>query len=83
MLALRWLRFLILTGQVAIVTIAFGQTTVPNAMTPATTTGIPPYSTQDGTKENVALATGDLDLYIPLLSLTQKSGWKFQLGVFL
>jgi len=52
----------------------------PNPLTPATMTGAPPYSTHEMVREDVALASGGLHVYIPILSLKGKGGQTFNLG---
>jgi hypothetical protein len=52
----------------------------PNQPTAATMTGAPPYSTHDGVREDVALASGGLAVYVPILSLKGKGGQTFNLG---
>jgi hypothetical protein len=42
--------------------------------------GVPPHATLEGTNELVDLATGNLTLYLPMLSLPQRGGWTLPLG---
>jgi len=53
---------------------------VPNGMSGATMTGAPPYSTHETVREDLALSTGGLHVYIPLVSLKGKGGQTFNLG---
>jgi hypothetical protein len=46
----------------------------------ASMTGAPPYSTHEIVREDIALATGNLHMYIPLFSLQGKGGQSFNLG---
>jgi hypothetical protein len=50
--------------------IAFSQ----QQLDPSNTSGIYPYATFDGTRENVNLATGSMNIRIPLLSLPGRGG---------
>src|SRR5579872_4319916 len=52
----------------------------PNPVTPSNNTGVQPYSTYDGVRENIALSNGNLSLSIPLLTLPQRTG-PFELGI--
>jgi hypothetical protein len=58
----------------------FGQS-APNQVVPDNTTGIQPYNTYGGTHENISLATGDLNLEIPILTLPGRAGHDLQLSV--
>lgn len=60
--------------------IGFAQS-VPTQIDPGNLTGIMPYNTYGGTRENVSLATGDLNLQIPLASLPGRNGLDFTLGL--
>lgn len=42
--------------------------------------GVPPHASLEGTNEQVDLATGNLTLYLPMLSLPQRGGWPLPLG---
>jgi RHS repeat-associated protein len=52
----------------------------PSPYSAASMTGAPPNSTHEIVREDVALATGNLHVYIPLLSLRGKGGQSFSLG---
>ncbi len=52
---------------------------VPTQVDPANLTGIMPYNTYGGTRENINLSTGDLNLRIPLVSLPGRNGFSFPL----
>jgi len=43
-------------------------------------TGIDPYETYDGTRENINLATGGLNLSIPLLKLPGRNGFDYSVS---
>lgn len=53
---------------------------LPTLQNAATMTGAPPYSTHEAIREDIALASGDLHVYIPVFSLTGKGGQTFNLG---
>src|SRR5580700_10084948 len=44
-------------------------------------TGLQPYGTYDGVQENISIAGGDLNIYIPLLKLPGRDGLDFTLGL--
>jgi hypothetical protein len=60
---------------------ASAQTQSPNVVTPETMTGIQPFTTYDGVKENIALANGNLNLNLPLFKLPQRAGRSWTLGI--
>ena len=51
-----------------------------NPTSAATMTGAPPYSTHEILREDVALASGGLHVYVPIISLRGKGGQTFSLG---
>jgi RHS repeat-associated protein len=53
----------------------------PNNVTPSNTTGLMPYQSYGGVRENINFATGDLNLLLPLLSLPGRNGHDFALGL--
>ena len=50
-------------------------------ITSANANGIQAYNTYSGSRENVNLATGDLGVQIPLLTLPGRKGFDFSLGI--
>ena len=44
-------------------------------------TGLQPYGTFDGVRENISLGTGDLNLFIPILHLPGRNGLDFDIGL--
>ena len=72
------IRVLTLVARIAVV-VAFGVAAIPAAgqnvdITAATTTGVRPYETYEGVREDINLGTGNLHLSIPLLTLPGRSG---------
>src|SRR5437016_5332642 len=61
--------------------VAFPAWPQTNVMTPMDNTGIAAYGTYDGTKENINLSSGNLNIHIPLLKLPQRGGSFFEIGV--
>ena len=59
---------------------AVGQA-VPSQVDPNNLTGIMPYNTYGGVRENINLGTGGLNLHIPLVSLPGRNGHDFSLGL--
>src|SRR6266853_2524213 len=57
------------------------QTVTPNIVTPETMTGIQPFTTYDGVRENIALTNGNLNLNLPLLKLPQRAGGTWEIGL--
>lgn len=57
------------------------QTVTPNLVTPYTNTGLQPFGTYDGVRENIALSNGNLNLQVPLLKLPQRAGRTWDLGL--
>ena len=56
-------------------------TNAQSLITSANANGVQAYNTYSGSRENVNLATGDLDVQIPLLTLPGRKGLDFSLGV--
>jgi RHS repeat-associated protein len=52
----------------------FGQSSIPNQVNPGNATGVQPYNTYGGVRENIGLANGNLNLQVPLLSLPGRNG---------
>jgi RHS repeat-associated protein len=50
-------------------------------ITPNTVTGVQPYGTYDGVNENINLSNGNVNFHLPLLSLPQRAGRKFEIGI--
>ena len=61
--------------------IVCAQTVTPTLVTPETMTGIQPFTTYDGIQEHIALTNGNLNFYLPLFKLPQRSGRIWELGV--
>jgi RHS repeat-associated protein len=57
------------------------QTVTPTLVTPETMTGIQPFTTYDGIQEQIALSNGNLNFYLPLFKLPQRSGRLWELGI--
>jgi len=57
------------------------QTVTPTVVTPETMTGMQPFTTYDGVKENIALTNGNRNIYLPLFKLPQRSGRIWELGI--
>lgn len=53
----------------------------PNQINPGNATGIQPYNTYGGVRENINLATGNLNLQVPLLTLPGRNGHDLVLGL--
>jgi RHS repeat-associated protein len=53
----------------------------PDDVTPGNATGTQAYETHGGARENINLATGDLGLQIPLVSLPARNGLGISLGL--
>ncbi len=53
--------------------------TVPAQVDPSNLTGIMPYNSYGGTRENINLGTGNVNLRIPLVSLPGRGGFEFPL----
>jgi RHS repeat-associated protein len=57
--------------------------TVPdNMLTPADPIGVPPHVSTSGTNETINLSNGALTVFVPALTLPQRSGWSITLGFF-
>jgi RHS repeat-associated protein len=63
-------------------TYGYTPTTPDNALTTADAIGIPPHTSAAGTNESVSLPSGTINVFIPALSLPQRSGWNLTLGYF-
>ena len=46
----------------------------PTEVNPNNATGTMPYNTYGGVRENISLATGNVNVYIPILSLPGRNG---------
>jgi hypothetical protein len=55
--------------------------TVPNQINPGNATGIQPYNAYGGVRENINLATGNLNQFMPLLTLPGRNGHDLVLGL--
>lgn len=53
----------------------------PTIVNPLSATGVMPYAPYDGARENIALVFGNVNVQIPLLSLPQRGGQNFTLGI--
>lgn len=60
--------------------LSFAQSTA-NQINPGNATGVLPYNTYGGARENINLATGNLNLQVPLLTLRGRNGHDLVLGV--
>lgn len=54
--------------------------TFDNQLNTLSPVGVPPHSSTPGTNEQISLATGTLNVTIPLLNLPQRGGWSLPLG---
>jgi RHS repeat-associated protein len=53
----------------------------PNQINPGNATGVQPYNTYGGVRENVNLPTGNLNLQVPLLKLLGRDGFDVSLSL--
>jgi hypothetical protein len=53
----------------------------PSQVDPNNATGIMPYNTYGGVRENISFATGNLNLHLPLLMLPGRKGHDLSLGL--
>ena len=54
---------------------------IPNQLSPNNETGTPPYVAYGGVRENINLATGDLNIQIPLLTLPGRNKLDLNIGI--
>jgi len=72
---------ILLIVTLALLPFGVGAQSVPNQVNPSNATGTMPYNTYGGVRENINLATGNVNLQIPLLTLPGRNGHNLTLAV--
>ncbi len=55
--------------------------TIPNQVNAANATGVQAYNAYAGARENIGLANGNLNQYIPLVTLPGRDGHNLEIGL--